>query len=116
MVRQRLASERKLGADMLAERPAFAAFPRLKLALGEQLHGFGVAAGLIEQGAEFHGQVVALADERGIFFQFAQTPGRFFAEPFPKLVALVEQPRVARIGAEGAVVSRAGPGRLFGRR
>ena len=115
MARQGLASEGKPGADVLLEGRAFAAFPGLKLAPGEELHGFGVAAGLIEQGAEFHGQVVALADEGGIFFQLAQTPGRFFAEPFPKLVALVEEAGVARIGPAGAVEGGAGPGRLFGR-
>ena len=63
VMEESLAAEGKLGADVLRQRPAFAAFPRLKLAGGEQLRGLDVPAGLIQQSAQFHGQVVAPADE-----------------------------------------------------
>ena len=48
-----------------------------------------------------------------MFLQFAQPLRRLFAEPFPKLVALEQQPRVGRIGTERPVVSRARLGGLF---
>jgi len=53
MLRQGLASEGELRANVLSQRPALAAFPRLKLALGQEMHGFDVPAGLIQQRAEF---------------------------------------------------------------
>ena len=67
-LRQGRASQRQLRANMLAERPAFAAFPRLKLAAGNNLQRLGVAAGLVVKRAKFHAQIVALPDEvRDIF-------------------------------------------------
>ena len=45
---ERLASKRKLRADVLAERRAFAAFPRLEISFVEQLHRFDVPSGLVE--------------------------------------------------------------------
>ena len=103
---QRRAAQRQLRADVLAQRAAFAAFPRLELAAGEQLRSACyVPAGLIVKRAKLDAQIVALPDELRIFFQFAQAPFRFFAQPFPKLVALVKQARVRRIGVERLVVS-----------
>ena len=47
MMRQRLATERELGANVLTKRRTFAAFPRLKFAFGQQLHCLNVTTSLI---------------------------------------------------------------------
>src|SRR5580693_4291634 len=92
---------------MLAERPAFATFPRLKLAAGEEFQGFERLASLIVKRAKLDAQVVALPDKAGISFQFSQTFFRFFTEPLPNLVALVKQSRVRTVGDERLFVSGA---------
>src|SRR5208282_5970089 len=91
---QRLVSERKLRADVLSERRAFTAFPRLEFSSGKQLHRLDVSSALVQQRAKFHHQIITLRNKLGMIFQFAQTLRRFFAKAFPKLVALVKQSRV----------------------
>src|SRR5437868_6796299 len=45
--------------------------------------------------------------------QFAQALAGIFAEAFPELVAFEEQTGIMWVGAEGAFVGGAGPGRLL---
>ena len=96
----------------LTERPAFATFPRLEVAGADECQCFFVPAGLIAERAEFHAQVITLRNELRIFFQLAQTHRWLRAEAFPKLVTLVEQPRIIRVGPESMVVGGAGFGRV----
>ena len=63
VLRQRLAAERQMRADVLAERRAFAAFPRLEFPSRQQFQRLRVLAGLVVERAQFHGQIVALRNE-----------------------------------------------------
>ena len=53
----------KMSPDMLAQSEAFAAFPRLKTAVRDELAGEIVSPGLIVERAKFDGQIVAAAGE-----------------------------------------------------
>ena len=108
VAREALASEREMRADVLAERLAFAAFPRLEFACGKDAQRGRGPAGLVVECAKFHRQIIALPHEIQIPFQLAQTPIRCFAQALPELVTLVEQPCVRRIGADRLVVGHAG--------
>ena len=57
---QTRAAQRELRTNVLAERPAFAAFPRLNPAAGEQLNSFLMPAGLIVKRTKLDAQIVAL--------------------------------------------------------
>src|ERR1035437_1778197 len=106
-------AQRELRANVLADWTTFAAFPWLKLAAGDEFQGLYMLAGLIVKGAKLDAQIIALPDEAGIFFQFAQALLRFFAKPFPELVAFVEQPGISGICPESLVVCGAGLHRLL---
>src|SRR5437660_1550606 len=69
---QGFATEGHVGADVLPKRAAFAAFPRLKLAAGDELASIMMLARLVVERANFDGEVVALADEVETFGQFAE--------------------------------------------
>ena len=111
--RQGGAAQREMRAHVLAERAAFAAFPRLEVAAScTSVQRLVVLAGLVVERAQFDAQVVALLDQVEALLQFAQPLRRRFAEALPELVALVEQPGVVRIRPEGALVGGAGLGRF----
>jgi hypothetical protein len=65
-------AEEEVAADVLAEGLAFASFPGLEGAGGEEVAGLGGLAGLVVEGAEFDAEVVALCGEGGVFFEGAQ--------------------------------------------
>ena len=96
-------------ADVLAQRSAFAAFPRLEIPFREKLHRLDVPSGLVQQRAQLHAQVIALLHQLRKLFQFAPAFRRCFTEPFPKLVPFVEQARVGPIHAKCPVINRARP-------
>src|SRR5262245_5180479 len=98
------AAQCQISADVLAERPAFAAFPWLKLAAGEEFAGLIVLASLVVERAKLNAEIVALIDEIEMFRQLAQTFFWFFANALPKLVALVEKAGVGWIGLDGQIV------------
>ena len=112
-MRKGLAAEEDLGAHMLAERLAFAAFPWLEAACGEESLRFCRLTGLVVKRAEFDAEVVAAGNEREVFFEGAQTFGGGFAEAFAELVAFVEEAGVGGGEAAGAFVGGAGLGGLF---
>src|SRR5690349_3200791 len=91
---QRSPPQCQLGANMLAERTAFTAFPRLELAIRDELASLVVPARLIVKRAQFDAQIVTLLNETRMPLQLSQALRRFFAETFPKLVAFEEQPGV----------------------
>ncbi len=91
---------------MLPERAAFAAFPRLELAAGQELARFLRLAGLVVKRAKLDAQIIALSHELGSPRQFAEAFRGRFAETFPELVALVEEPRIGGICLESFVVGR----------
>lgn len=97
----------------MPQRSAFAAFPRLEIARADQRQRLLGFSGLLVKRAEFHAQIVALLYKVTPTLQFAQPTGGSFAEPFPKLVAFVEQARVGRVCLERPVVSGASLSRLL---
>src|SRR5947208_2339971 len=104
-LRERRAAQRQLGANMLPERAAFPAFPRLEFAVANELGCFPVLPGLIVKRAKFDAQIIAFFDEIEPFGQLPQPPSRLLAKALPKLVALIEQPRIVGIGEERAFIS-----------
>ena len=111
---QRGAAQRQVRAHVLAERPAFAAFPGLEVAAADERERFGVLAGLVVEGAQLDAQIVALADEVELLFQLAQALRGFLAEPLPELVALEEQPGVGGIRRGRPCRRQRGPWRACG--
>src|SRR5258706_9376016 len=103
-LRERRAAQRQLGANMLPERTAFPAFPGLKSAAANESDCFEVLSGLVVKRAKFDAQIIASFDQIKPPGQFPQPPSGFLAQALPKLIALIEKPRIARIGAERAFV------------
>src|ERR1700722_14612 len=97
---------------MLAQRPAFAAFPRLKLTVGKKLGRFLMLSRLIVKSTKLDGQVVAPRGQFEVFLQLVQTRLRLFAESLPKLVAFVEQAGIYWVILERLIVGAARLGRL----
>lgn len=81
------------------------------MAAADERQSVGMAAGLVIEGAKFHAEIIAQADKAEMFLQLAQASRGFFAEPFPKLVALKEEARIGGIGLGGAVICAQGFGR-----
>src|ERR1051325_4442968 len=106
------ATEREMGTHPLPKRAALTAFPRLEVAGADECQGAIVLACLVIERAKFHAQIVALLDERDIFFQFAPTLCGLFTETFPKLIAFVQHSRIGRIGLERPIISGSRPDRL----
>ncbi len=70
-IRQCCPAQRQLRANMLPERPAFAAFPGLKLTAGHQLACLVVLTGLVIERTQFDAQIIALLHEVKPLRQFA---------------------------------------------
>ena len=97
----------------LAQRTAFAAFPRLEMAAADQRERLGGLAGLIVERAEFDAEIIALADEVEVLFEFAQTSSpALHAEAFPELIAFEQQPCIGRIRTGTPDHRRRGLGRV----
>src|SRR6185312_887454 len=99
-LRQGLAAERELGAPMLAQGLPLAAFPGLEAAPGQHRLGLERPAGLVQQRAELHREIVAGGDQARMAAQLAQPPSGSRSQALPELVALIEDPRIVRARPE----------------
>ena len=106
-------SQRQMRADPLPQRTTLAAFPRLEMAAADERQRVSVAPHLVMERAKLDAEIVALADQVEVLFQLAQAFLRLLAEPFPKLITLVEQACVGGIGTERALVGGTGFRRLM---
>jgi hypothetical protein len=88
LMRERGSAQRQLRANVLSERAAFTAFPRLEPTAADKLGCFLVLPGLIVKGAKLNTEVIALLREVKPPGQFAQSPLRLLTKALPKLVAL----------------------------
>src|SRR5579862_3862810 len=95
--------KKQMGSRKLRQNKPLATFPRLKSSFEQQAASLFGAVQLIQQRGYFDGEVVALVAKAAEAPQFIQSPLRCFAHPFPKLVALVENARVAPIRSECAL-------------
>ena len=98
--------QQKVSADMLTERKAFPAFPRLKGVGAKDGQGFFRLRSLIVEGDEFNSELVPAVDECEVAFQHGESFLWAFANALPELIAFIEDSRVRRVGLECGVVGR----------
>src|SRR5258706_3947288 len=84
----------KVRTNVLTQWPALASLPGLKLAAAHEFAGALGLSYLVMKRTDLNCQIIALPNQLKTLFQFDQPCLRADANPFPKLVALINKTRV----------------------